>query len=167
MHVLIFSAFTILGGGTANDEPAYEYKLRKPADTILAIKEKTRTVFVVTSPSGIGDGSIKLKSGPWPENVTFRFVGSDGKAFSNLERIDLTTDRLRVEGNLKLSGKFRFCFLDAKKTPAAIEPGKRESAGMLNVVVEKRADAFEVTLPACLLIGSTQVELSWVDEFRR
>jgi hypothetical protein len=154
----------------AGAEPSYEFKLRKAADTIVAVKEKERTVILVTSPGGIGQGTITLKAGQWPENVTLRLQHDKGKPFANLERIDLTADRIRVEGNLKSSGQFKFCFLDAKRTPVAIDQGTpsnaRAPAGTMNVRVEKRDHGMDVVLPACLLIGSAQVELSWVDAYR-
>jgi hypothetical protein len=61
-------------------EPAYQViEVRKPVDSVVAQKEKDRTVFVVTSESGIGDATIVLTSGQWPENFTLRFVSSKGQ----------------------------------------------------------------------------------------
>jgi len=157
---------TLALGGEQKTEPTYEFKLRKAADTIVTGKEKERTFFIITSPGGIGGATLTLKAGQWPENVTLRFQHQQGKGFAHLENITLTTDRVRVEGNAKSSGKFRFCFLDSKKTPVVIGAGKREPAGALNVIVDVRKDSLDVTLPTCLLIGSGQVELSWIDVYR-
>jgi len=140
--------------------PVYDFILKKPADKIEIVSEKDQTIFVIRCPSGIGGGSIKLKSGSWPENVVLRFQHGDKKGFTNLEKIVLTTDRLQIEGNLKSSGKFDVHFRNAKG-----KPGK--SAGVLVIPVERRPNGIEVTLPANLLLGTGQVELSWVNEFRR
>ena len=50
-------------------EPTYKVvEVRKAADSVVAQKEKDRTVFVVTSESGIGGATIVLAGGEWPEN---------------------------------------------------------------------------------------------------
>ncbi len=168
-HSLVLASIVLFGGPPAQQgEPMYEFKLNKADNTIVAVKENDRTVFVVTCPVGIGYGSIKLKGGQWPENVTFRLQHGKDKGFTNLEDFKLTTDRLQLEGSLKMSGKFSFCFLNAKGTPVGVGTpvGARPSAGELAVRVESRNGALEVTLPSCLLIGSSQVRLDWVNEFR-
>src|ERR1035438_9336574 len=157
--VLLFSL--AFNGGEKAVEPRYEFKLAKAGD-IAIVKEAKRTLFVVTSQRGIGGGTITLKAGQWPENVSLRFQYDKSKGFENLEKITLTTDRVHVAGELKSSGKFRFCFLDAKRTHVVIDLGARETAGSLNVPVVSRDGALEVTLPACLLIGSSRLELEWI-----
>jgi hypothetical protein len=151
-----------LGGEQKATEPVYEFKLRKPADTLVTGKEKDRTIFIVTSPSGIGGATATLKGGQWPENVTIRLQQQQGKGYAMLENFTLTTDRVRVEGNAKSSGKFNFCFLGADKKGRSNAP----PTGTLNVRVEVGKDALDVTLPSCLLIGSSQFELSWIDAYR-
>src|SRR6516225_5292195 len=93
------------------DEPAYEFKLDKAGDVVVAEKEKERTVFTVTCKSGIGGAILTLTEGRWPERVTLRFRYAKDTAFNNLEEFRLRTDRILVEGSLKTSGKMRFCFL--------------------------------------------------------
>jgi hypothetical protein len=146
-------------------EPAYEFKLKKPADRIDVGKAEKGVLFNVTSATGIGEGTITLKAGQWPKHVTLRFMHGD-KGFKNLERVHLASDRMQIEGDKKSSGKFRFFFLDAKQTPVGTEKPAREPAGVLNVTVQERNGAVEVTLPANLLIGSSEVRLQWVNEFR-
>jgi multidrug efflux pump subunit AcrA (membrane-fusion protein) len=140
-------------------EPTFGFQFRKVGDAIDVVKEPKRTLLVVTSESGIGDATILLKAGQWPENVTIRFQHGKGKGFESLEEIRLTTERVQVEGSKKLSGKFGFSFLDAQRKPA-------QAAGVLDVPVAVRDGAIEVTLPACLFIGSSEVRLKWVDAFR-
>lgn len=161
---LILASLAIGGGKEVKSaEPAYEFKLHRPGDSAVAVKEANRTVFVVTSPSGIGQGAVILKAGQWPENVTLRFQRKQAEGLGNLEHFGLKTDRISTQGDLKSSGKFDFGFLDAKGKSGA----ERRSAGVLNVVVESRDDALDVTLPARMLVGSTQVEFSWIDVLRR
>jgi hypothetical protein len=144
----------------------FQVKVKKPADRVVAVKEKQRTVLLVTSPSGIGQATLTLKAGQWPDNVTLRFEHDKGKGFASLESLKLTTDRLRIEGSKRVSGRFLFAFLDAKRKPIALESGKNAAAGEMNVVVDAKNGAIEVTLPASLLIGSSQLEVAWIDAFR-
>ena len=138
------------------------------ANSVVAQKEKDRTVFVVTSESGIGGATIVLASGEWPENVTLRFVYSKSKGFHWLEDIRLSTDRVVVEGAQKMSGRMPFCFAgpDSDKQDV-IQPGGRESAGFLDVRVHHGKEAMDVTLPANMLRGSTKLRVAWIDAFRR
>src|SRR5262245_63812641 len=112
-HGLLLVAALVVGrpDGEAN-EPTYKVvEVRKAADSVVAQKEKDRTVFVVTSESGIGEAAIVLASGEWPEKVTLRFVYSKDRGFHMLEDIRLYTDRVVVQGTQKSSGKMPFCFV--------------------------------------------------------
>jgi hypothetical protein len=144
-------------------EPAFDFKFRKPADSIAVVKQAKRTLLVVTSASGIGDATITLKAGQWPDDIAVRFQYGKDKGFDNLEQIEITTDRVHARGSKKLSEKFPFVFLDAKRNTAPIE---REPSGVLNVRVTVRDGAIEVSLPTYLLIGSGEVRLHWTDAFR-
>ncbi|MBN9518213.1 hypothetical protein J0H58_06795 [bacterium] len=155
-----------LAGGAAK-EPSYKVEVRKAADTVVARTEKDRTVFLVTSESGIGGADITLTGGAWPERVTLRFAYEKGKPFRSLEDIRLRTDRVVVQGAEKQSGRMRFCFVGADGGQDVIEPGGAEPAGYLDVRVRPGADGLDVTLPANLLRGSRQLRLSWIDAFRR
>jgi hypothetical protein len=170
MNVGLILVALALGGGKGPQavEPVYEFSLKKEG-RIDAAREKERTVFLVTSPRGIGQAGIKLKAGSWPEIVTLRFqyVNEEDKGFANLEQIWITTDRIHTEGSLKASGQFAFLFLDGRRQKPVQMPDDRRAAGVLRVRVEQRNGAVEVTLPAHLLTGSTQLDLSWIDAFRR
>jgi exo-beta-1,3-glucanase (GH17 family) len=161
-----FTSVNVTDKKLKEPEPTFEFKFRKPADGITVAKEAKRTLLVVNSPSGIGDSTITLKAGQWPENVTLRFQHGKDKGFTSLEEFRLTTERVQIEGSKALSGKFRFAFLDAKRTPVAIEPGKREAAGVLDVPVTVHDGAIEVALPTCLFVGSREIRLAWIDAFR-
>jgi hypothetical protein len=138
------------------------------ADSVVAQKEKDRTVFVVTSESGIGGATIVLTGGEWPANVTLRFVYRKGRGFDMLEDIRMSTDRVVVAGTQKSSGKMPFCFAgpDSDKQDV-IQPGGREAAGFLDVRVLHKNEAMDVTLPAHMLRGSTRLRVAWIDAFRR
>jgi hypothetical protein len=70
------------------------------------------------------------------------------------------TNRFKVSGSQRQSGEMELHFTGPD---GQIGP----TAGKLNVKVESRDGALEVTLPAFLLTGSKQVGFSWIDAFRR
>jgi len=158
---ILLTTLALTGEQPKSTEPVYDIKLRKAADTLVTGKEKDRTIFIVTSPGGIGGATVNLKVGQWPENVTLRLQYQQGKGMTNLENLTLSTERIRIEGNANSSGKFRFWFLDGNKSP-----GKREPAGTLNVLVTKHKDWLDVNLPSFALSGSSGVEISWIDVYR-
>jgi hypothetical protein len=165
--VLLIAALIAGGQDRAAKEPTYKVELRKAADSVVAQKEKDRTVFVITSESGIGGADIVLAKGAWPEKVTLRFLYSEGKAFWTLEDIRLWTDRVMVQGTQKKSGRMPFCFVGADGKSNAIEPGGAKAAGFLDVRVHRGEWVLDVTLPANVLRGSGKLRLSWIDAFRR
>jgi hypothetical protein len=142
------------------DEPKYHFTLKKADDTVEVRKEEKRTVFVVTSKSGIGDMKALLTEGSWPRDVVLRFVYDKARGFTMLESFGLQTSRISVDGSLRTSGAMELYFLSPE--------GKAEgAAGKVNVKVEARAGALEVTLPAHLLTGTKEVRFSWIDAFRQ
>lgn len=166
--MLLVAALVVGQPERAVKEPTYKFvEVRKPADTVVARKEKGRTVFVVTSESGIGSATIVLAGGEWPENVTLRFLYAKGKGFGALEDIRLSTDRVVVQGAQKMSGRMPFCFAGPDAARDVIEPGAREAAGSLDVRVRHAKEAMDVTLPAHMLRGSTRLRVAWIDHFRR
>ena len=171
-HGMLLVAALIAGQpGREAKEPTYKivdsYSYTG-ANSVVAQKEKDRTVFVVSSESGIGGATIVLAGGEWPENVTLRFLYSKGKGFHTLEDLRMSTDQVAVAGSQASSGKMPFCFAgpDSDKQDV-IQPGGREAAGLLDVRVRAGKEAMDVTLPAHLLRGSSKLRLAWIDAFRR
>jgi hypothetical protein len=166
--MLLVAALVVGQPGRGAKEPTYKVvEVQKAADSVVAQKEKGRTVFVVTSASGIGGATIALGGGEWPENVTLRFLYSKGKGFHWLEDIGLSTDRVVVQGAENMSGRMPFCFAGPDDRRDVIEPGGRQAAGSLDVRVRRADDAMDVTLPANMLRGSTRLRVAWIDAFRR
>ena len=101
--ILASLALRVAIAGSGNDpklvERAYEFMPIKD-NRIGVAKEKGRTLFLVTSPFGIGQATIRLKAGQWPQNIALRFQykTEKGGGFGNLEHIRLTSDRLYAEG---------------------------------------------------------------------
>jgi hypothetical protein len=167
LGMLLVAALVVGQPGGEVNEPTYKFvAVQKATDSVVARKEKDRTVFVVTSPSGIGDATIVLAGGEWPENVTLRFLYAK-KGFHWLEDIRLNTDRVVVPGAEKMSGRMPFCFAGPDAKLDVIQPGGREAAGFLDVRVHQTKEAMGVTLPAHMLRGSAKLRLAWIDAYRR
>ena len=169
VHGMLLAAALIVGQPAREaKEPTYKVvEVRKSADSVVARKEKDRTIFVITSKSGIGGADITLANGAWPENVTFRLQYSKDEGFRMLEDIRLYTDRVVVRGSQKTSGRMLFCFASPDEKSDVIEPGAREAAGLLDVRVDRGMKAMDVTLPAHMLRGSGKLRVTWIDAFRR
>src|SRR5438067_2455769 len=142
------------------DEPKYQFTLKKPQDSIEARKDEKRTVFVVTSQSGIGEGTIALTEGRWPRDIVLRLQYDKERGFKMLESFGLTTNRIWVSGSQRTSGKMALYFLSPEGKPGDV-------AGQVNVTVAEKAGALELTLPAHLLGGAKEVRLKWIDAFRQ
>jgi hypothetical protein len=166
---LLLAALVLGQPGREAKEPTYKVvEVQKAADSVVAQTENERTVFVVTSESGIGGATIMPAGREWPENVTLRFLYAKGKGFHWLEDLRLSTDRVVVEGAQKLAGRMPFCFAgpDSDKLDV-IQPGGREAAGFLDVRVRHGKEAMDVTLPSHMLRGSSKLRMAWIDAFRR
>lgn len=146
------------------EPPRFEFKVVKQGDAIAAKERDKRTVFVVTSKTGIGGGEILLAAGDWPADVTLRFEYADGQGngFKMLEDFSLATGRLRVAGSHKQSGAVPFYLADAAGQYAKDQP----PAGHLRVTIDPKDGALEVTLPSHLLVGAKKVHLTWIDAYR-
>ena len=140
----------------------YQCLLKKTEDSEAITNHDLRTMFVISSESGIGNVSITLPDGKWPKYVSFRFQYINGEGFGSLESISLTTERLQVSGSIKESGNMRFYLSDNEsKFDSTVH-----FAGYLDIKVKHDNDAIEVTLPANLLVGTNEVKIGWIDAFR-
>jgi hypothetical protein len=154
---LVFAVALLLADG---DEPKYAFALKKPQDSMEIRKDDKRTVLVITSQSGIGEGGVLLTEGRWPRDIVLRLQYDKKRGFKMLESFGLTTNRIAVSGSQRTSGKMALSFLSPDGKPEGV-------AGQVNVAVAEKEGALELTLPAHLLTGAKEVRLNWIDAFRR
>jgi hypothetical protein len=160
LAVVIIFAISAMAQAT---DSSYQFEMKKHEDSIAVSKDEKRTVFIITSRSGIGAARVSLISGQWPRDVALCFRFENGRGFANLESIMLTTSRLQVRGALRHSGKLPFYLVDPDGKFGSGTP----RAGYLEIPIEKRDDAVEVVLPANLLAGSGKFEIEWIDFYRK
>ena len=82
-----------LAADAPTSSPSYRFDVTKPADSVTVREEKDRTVFLITSPSGIGSVTITPTAGQWPTRAVVRFLYTADRGFQRLEGIDATTNR--------------------------------------------------------------------------
>ncbi len=139
----------------SNSEDGSGFEVKFPKDAAHAetrkikIIEKTNAVvFEVRDQFGIGKGSLISKNRKWPDKVILRFYLSGlegltakikGKTF---QKEDLKIRMLDSKGN---SLKGRYLLKGSKKIPGY----------------------FEIELPQSKLMGTRQIDLLWVDFYRR
>ena len=146
----------------------------KGTNSVVAAAETGRTVFVVTSERGLGWADITPAKGEWPECVTLRFRHSEGKGFTALEGLTLTTDQIVVAGAVKVTdlGKdevaipMRFAFVDENGKPDSSQLNQKNEAGTLDLRVKREDGGLDVVLPARMLRGSRKLSLGWTDWYR-
>src|SRR5262245_1853966 len=102
----LLPALLWISAGDGKDKgPRYEIVVKKVGAEVAVREEKSRTLFVVTSQTGIGGATVRLASGAWPRDVAVRFLYSAQKGFATLESVRLTTARLQAHGALAQSRK--------------------------------------------------------------
>ena len=151
-------------------------ELRKPGDTFVARTEAHRTVYVITSPSGIGDAKITRAEGEWPRHVALRLQYEQGRPFTMLEAFSFRTDRLEVNSALgripekaqrePVPVKLNFWFVSSAGEPKFQYTGRIPAAGTLDATVQVNDGSLEIVLPADCLTESKTLRLDWIDAFR-
>lgn len=143
-------------------EPKYQFALKRKDDTIEVVRQKEATLFVITSPSGIGSVTIDRSEGPWPAEVTLRFQRAPGDGLKALENFELVSGRMKLLGTNKDSGSLRFFLADAD---GKFPPGDDKPTGTVNATFSLTPAALDVRLPAHLLSGD-RVQIRWIDFYR-
>ena len=157
-------------------EPDLKVELRKAEDKFVGNAEAKRTLYVITSPSGIGQVKVTRVSGIWPRNVALRFQYKPSHRFTNLEGFFLRTDRLEIRGFVRprrdkaspkgLESQLHFWFLGPDNATRTQGTGDVPPAGTLDVVVREAEGALEFSLPANLLGDTRTMTLDWIDAYR-
>ena len=115
---------------------AYEINTRKPQDSIQPLARGDTTIFVVTSPSGIGGATIRVNDGNWPAKTIVSFRYPDGRAFASLEQFIV---RGRVQRDLSV-------------------PRDKFQPTATSTDIELPMEIFEAAQPV--------IELNWIDAYR-
>ncbi|MDF1752313.1 MAG: hypothetical protein P1U89_06050 [Verrucomicrobiales bacterium] len=111
INVFIFSALALGFSSIVHEavsEPTFEISNANPSrGKISVLPGGENTVFKVTSPFGIGRGTIKLATGDWPESIAIRLHLQGLEGFSiktgddtRIKMSDLSIQAYDKDGNL-------------------------------------------------------------------
>ena len=111
----------------------------------------TTVVFHVTDTFGIGSGTIRLLEGDWPQEVLVRYH------LRGLEGVSA-----KVDGKLLLDEK------QSPRTPLAVRMLDPNGKPLGGKYLLKKEGYYEVRIPPdALTDGARELELSWIDFYRR
>ena len=149
------------------ERAAWQINLKKKDDKVAIAIEGEKTIFTITSPSGIGSATVEPKTRQWPATVVVRLHlrGLESFAASN--------------GNVKVSaawdGKLarEQLWVEDKEGPA-LDASNRlwlsmrafDAAGEPAVAVPIQDGWFEVTVPKAMLDEGASLRLDWIDFYR-
>jgi hypothetical protein len=163
--------FGIVAVATAGDPPGkFRITSKKKDDSVEVRADKDKTVFVVTSPSGISQAAIERLDEAWPKTVVIRLN------LKGLESFRINNGKATLDGAVSLqegTPKVRLwkdgkegAPLDAKSplwTDIRILGGDGKPAKSLPL----KDGYFEVALPKALIEGNPKaLTVSWTDFFR-
>lgn len=174
---LLFLAMSsaVFAEGPKSVPPKVTATLRKKEDTFQIRRSPERTVYLIKSPSGIGDAKITRSDGDWPRNIAIRLQYDDERAFGMLESCSLRTDRLEIGCALRIPDlarrqpvpvKLPFWFLNPTGDPKFQHTGGIKAAGTLDATVQLQSTGLEITLPPDCLMDSKTLTLDWIDAYR-
>ena len=160
ISVLITTALWVNSVVARADEPKYEFQAGKRGEAVEVRAEGKQAVFAISGKGAVGDVTIRLKDGEWPQDVVIRLNGSD-----NLDSFSVTTDRITFGGQWPLSSGGVTAF--SRKMPFRFPNSKGQfedgpCTGTLDVIVEKGKEGLDFKLPANLFVGSREVKISWL-----
>lgn len=162
--LLCVSALIIFAAKPAHAKDTYKFEFpkNKNTDSAQVQQENGKTIFVITSPSGISEVKVTLTQGQWPRQLVLRYLYKKDTGFRYLESWGIRTETIAVHGSQRQSGAMPFYFqtLEDKSNPS--DP----PAGTLDIRVQETDKAMEVTLPPNMLQNSKQIQLSWIDAYR-
>ncbi len=89
-------------------EPKFAFETRKSADSVKVEQKDGRSLFVITSESGIGAADIvKTNKEAWPKKMTLRFQYNQNQGFKTLEGLVInpspkTKERIKRSGAIEV-----------------------------------------------------------------
>jgi hypothetical protein len=142
------------------DEPKYEFQAGKRGESVEVRVEGKQTVFAISGKGAVGNVTIRLKDGDWPQAMVLRLNGGD-----NLDSFSATTDRITFGTQWPLSSGGVAAF--SRKMPFRFpnSKGKFEDGpctGTLDVVIKKGKEGLDFKLPANVFVGSREVKIHWL-----
>jgi hypothetical protein len=120
----------------------WAFTLENPEDEVVLAMHGKNLEVKTKCRRGIGRGKLSRLAGveEWPEQIVFLIRYDDGKPFKVLEGFNITGKQLNISGT---------------------------SDGVMGSKVEKTEDAMKITIPGIILAGESEVNVQWIDYYRR
>jgi hypothetical protein len=159
------------GGAPSGKQPGkFKITTRKAADAVEVQGDADRTVFVITSPSGIGGAEIERLADNWPKAAVLRL------RLKGLENFRISNGKVMLAAAVSVrEGKVSVrLWQDNKenapldeKSPLWMEIRALGADGKAATQIPLQGGYFEMTLPRALLEGKPRsLTLNWVDFYR-
>jgi hypothetical protein len=146
----------------------FEINCREPG-TLTATNQDGRGVFTIRGGLGIGEATIRLSAGTWPEEIILRaYLGG-------LESLKISTGNVTLAASvLSHSGKVLLHLdRDGKEGPQLgqvspywMEIKARDADGKGVSGLPPQGGWFEMAIPNALLVGARELKVSWIDFYR-
>ncbi|VTR91598.1 Putative secreted protein OS=Rhodopirellula europaea 6C GN=RE6C_04582 PE=4 SV=1 [Gemmata massiliana] len=161
---------TLLAMAIAADNPPFKFTTKREDDRVTAKTEKDRTLFDITSPTGISEVVIERTGDAWPETVVIRLHTS------GLEQFRAKSEKLTLSGSVASHTDYGVSLgVDKKKEDPAdpksayfMDFKKIGKDGKPATEIPLKGGYFEMRLPKPFFEGNPKsVTLTWIDFFRR
>jgi len=120
------------------------FTLERPEDQAALAMNNGNLEVKIKCPGGIGRGKLSRPADveQWPEQIVFLIRLDDGKPLAELEGFSLRGQRVEID--------------TLRKNPKVSE-----------IQIEKTESAMKVAIPGKLLAGESEVNVQWIDFYRR
>ena len=151
---------------------AFDIRCEKKADAVAVTADADRTLFTITSASGIGGATIERKGDSWPKQLVLRVH------LRGLESLGITTGDLKLSASVAShSGNPRTLIL-AKKDGKDSPPLAKDSPYWMDILaldakgkpvngLPDKDGYFEMVFPKALLDdNASKLTIGWIDFYR-
>jgi hypothetical protein len=156
----------------ASSAATFDVRCNKKEDAVTVTADPQRTVFVITSPSGIGGATLERKNASWPKQVVLRIH------LRGLESLSLTSGDLKLSASVAShSGNPRTLIL-LKKQAQDAPPLTKDSPYWTDLLtldakgksvsgLPDKDGYFEMVVPQALLEENAgKLTIGWIDFYR-
>lgn len=143
----------------------WKLQFSRPQDTGSVEQVGDITRVSIVSCTGIGRLTLTPpEAADFPAQMVVRLLYENGKEFTTLEGLTVTTSRWQLRGSSRQSGKVPLFLADKS---GAFAQDDLDPAGWINVRIVRAGAGLELQFPARLLQHERRLELDWIDFYRQ
>ncbi len=150
--------FATIAGEKCGLGAVYDIELKNPEDSVWIRSSTGRDTFLFTSRSGIGEATIMLKKGQWPDTLLVQLCYNESRGFSRLE--SFTVDNGSIRATNALGRPDTVVCVTAANGPSL-------PRGKAFMPIVKRDDIMEMQIPTVAMSADVRaLHISWIDAYR-